>query len=195
MILGWWVDQKFENLHNDGVTFETKKKNLNRTTSEILVMIHVDNAIINMYQRFLQELGSEFELSASGKLTWFLRCKVEQDLEKGTVRSTQEKYCNNVLTQFQMTNANAVHTQCESNQHLQAAPKRDLNVVRDYQQAVGSCMFLTVFMHGDCASAVHQGARLMANPGPTYIAARMIRRVLTYQAGTLHMGIYILTHR
>jgi len=56
-------------------------------------------------KRFLQELDSEFELSASGKLTLFLGCKVEQDLQL-----TQGKYCNDVLTRFQMPNANAVHT-------------------------------------------------------------------------------------
>jgi hypothetical protein len=196
MISGWLVVHGFENLDSDGVTFKKEKKNKNGTTSKILLTIHVDDAIVatnddDMYQRFLQELGSEFELSASGKLTWFLGCKVEQDLEKGTVRLTQEKYCNDVLTRFQMADANAVHTPCESNQHLQAADsppldKRDPNVVRDYQQAVGSCMFLTVFTRGDCAFAVNQCARFMANPGPTHIAA--IRRVLRYLAGTRHMG-------
>jgi len=38
-----------------------------------------------MYQQFLQELGADFELSASGKLEWFLGCKVEQNLKEGTV--------------------------------------------------------------------------------------------------------------
>jgi len=45
----------------------------------------------------MDELGTSLELSASGKLTWFLGCKVEQDLVKGTVRISQEKYCNDVL--------------------------------------------------------------------------------------------------
>ena len=103
MISGWLVDHGFENLDSDGVTFKKEKKNKNRTTSKILLTIHVDNAIMetndnNMYQRFLQELGTEFELSASRKLTWFLGCKVEQYLMKGTVRLTPEKYCNDVLT-------------------------------------------------------------------------------------------------
>jgi len=197
MISGWLVDHGFENLDSDGVTFKKEKKNKNGTTSKILLTIHVDDVIVatngdDMYQRFLQELDTEFELSASGKLTWFLGCKVEQDLMKGTVRLTQEKYCNDMLTRFQMADANAVHTPCECNQHLQAADsspldKRDPNVVRDYQQAVGSCMFLTVFTRGDCAFAVNQCARFMANPGPTHIAA--IRRVLRYLAGTRHMGI------
>ena len=87
-----------------------------------------------MYQQFLQELGADFELSASSQLKWFLGCKVEQNLKEGTVRLSQEKYCNNLLTRFQMADANAVHTPCESNQHLQAADsplldQRDPNVV------------------------------------------------------------------
>jgi len=133
------------------------------------------------YQKNMDELGTSFELSASDKLTWFLGCKVEQDLVKGTVRMSQEKCCNDALKRFKISDANAVHTPCEANQHLQASNSpsmqhRDPNVVRDYQQAVGSCMFLTVFTRGDCAFAVNQCARFMANPGPTHIAA--IRRVL-----------------
>jgi len=103
MISGWLVDHGFENLDSDGVTFKKEKKNKNGTTSKILLTIHVDDAIVatnddDMYQRFLQELGTKFEVSASSKLTWFLGCKVEQYLMKGTVRLTPEKYCNDVLT-------------------------------------------------------------------------------------------------
>ena len=75
-----------------------------------------------------------------------------------------------------MSDTNAVHTPWEANQHLQASDSlsmeyRDPNVVRDYQQAVGSCMFLTVFTRGDCTFAVNQCAQFKANPGPTHIAA------------------------
>jgi len=52
---------------------------------------------------------------------------------------------------------------------------------------VGSCMFYTVFTRGDCAFAVNQCARFMANPGPMHIAA--IRRVLRYLAGTRSLGL------
>jgi len=62
---------------------------------------------------------------------------------------------------------------------------RDPNVVRDYQQAVGSCMFLTVFTRGEFA--VDQCARFMAHPGPTHIAA--IRRVLRYLADARSLGL------
>ena len=169
----------FENLDTDGVTFKKETTKLDGTISKILLTIHVDDAIVatndyEYYQQFINELGTSFELSASGKLTWFLGCKVEQDLVKGTVRMSQEKYCNDVLKRFKMSDTNAVHTPCEANQHLQASDSlsmehRDPNVVRDYQQAVGSCMFVTVFTRVDCAFAVNQCARFMANPGPTHI--------------------------
>jgi len=134
-------------------------KKADGTTSKIILTIHDDDAIVatnddQFYAEFLTELGKHFELSDSGKLNWFLGCKVEQDLKNGTVRMSQEKYCNDVLTRFQMSDANPqmsdanpVSTPCESNLHLQASDsppinERDPKVVRDYQQAVGSLCFL-----------------------------------------------------
>jgi len=167
MISGWLLQHGFENLDTDDVTFKKETTKLDGTVSKILLTIHVNDAIVatnddEYYQKFMDELGTSFELSASGKLTWFLGCKVEQDLVKGTVCMSQEKYCNDVLQRFKMSDANAVHTPCEANQHLQASDSpsmehRDPNVVRDYQQAVGSCMFLTVF--------THQGARHGSDTG------------------------------
>jgi len=169
MISGWLLEHGFENLDTDGVTFKKETTKLDRTISKILLTIHVDDAIVatnddENYQKFMDELGTSFD----GKLTWFLGCKEEQDLVKGTVHMSQEKYCNEVLKRFKMSDANAVHTPCEANQHLQASDSpsmehRDPNVVRDYQQAVESCMFLTVFTRGDCAFAVNQCARFMAD--------------------------------
>jgi len=197
MISGWLLEHGFENLDTDGVTFKQESTKLDRTISKILLTIHVDDAIVatdddKYYQKFMDELGTSFELNASGKLTWFLECKVEQDLVKSTVQMSQEKYFNDVLKRFKMSDANAVHTPCEANQHVQASESpsmehRDPNVISNYQQAVGSCMFLTVFTRGDCAFAVNQCVRFMANPGPTHIAA--IRRVLRYLVGTTSLGL------
>ena len=102
MISGWLIEHGFENLDTDGVTFKKETKKQDGTVSKLLLTIHVDDAIVatnddEYYQKFMDELGTSFELSASSKLTWFLKCKVEQDLVKDTVRMSQEKYCNDVL--------------------------------------------------------------------------------------------------
>jgi hypothetical protein len=120
----------------------------------------------NMYKQFIEELQQEFDLSDSGKLQWFLGCKVEQDISAGTVRLSQEKYCNDILKRFQMSDANPVSTPMEASAHLSAddcpsLDKRDPDVVRNYQQCIGACMCPTVFTRLDCSFAANQLARFM----------------------------------
>jgi hypothetical protein len=145
-----------------------------------------------MYKEFIAAMSKDFDLSDSGELKWFLGCKVEQDKANGTVRLSQEQYCTDVLKRFQMDNCSPISTPCETNLHLSAADsppldKRDPEVVRNYQQLIGACMYLTTFTRGDCSFAVNQCARFMTNPGPTHIAAA--KRILRYLAGTRSLGI------
>jgi len=76
MISGWLLEHGFENLDIDGITFKIETTKQDETISKILLTIHVDDAILasdddEYYQKFMDELGTSFELSASGKLTWF----------------------------------------------------------------------------------------------------------------------------
>ena len=199
LISGWLKDHGFKNFDIDGVTFMKEVKKTDGSTSKIIVTIRVDDAIVatnddQFYAEFLTELSKDFEFSDSGELSWFLGCKVKQNLKNGTVCILQEKYCNDVLKRFQMSDDNPVSTSCESDLHLQASDspllsERDPQVVPDYQQAVRSFMFLTVFTLGDCTFkfAVNQCAPFMSNPGPTHVAA--ICRVLRYLTGTRSLGL------
>ena len=190
MFVKWLLDYGFVNVDNDGVTFV---KNVNKddgTQSKILLSIHVDDGLAacsdeTMYKEFIAAMSKDFDLSDSGELKWFLGGKVEQDRKKGIVRLSQEQYCNDVLKRFQMSDCTPVDTPCEANLHLAASDsppldKRDAEVVRNYQQLIGACMYLTCFTRGDCSFAVNQCARFMSNPGPTHIAAA--KRILRYLA-------------
>ena len=91
-----------------------------------------------MYAAFLDALRKDIDLSDCGELSWLLGCKVEQDSKGGTVRLTQEKYCNDILKRFQMHECTPVATPCEANMHLshEDCPplhQRDPEVVRVYQ--------------------------------------------------------------
>ena len=75
-----------------------------------------------------------------------------------------------------MSDCTPVDTPCEANLHLAVydsppLDKKDAEVVRNYQQLIRACMYLTCFNRGDCSFAVDQCARSMSNPGPTHIAA------------------------
>ncbi len=107
---------------------------------------------------------------------------MEKDISVGTVRLSQEKYCNDILKRFQMSDANPVSTPMEEKAHLSTDDcppwdKRDPEVVRNYQQCIGACVYLTVCTRLDCC----ESTRFMSNPGPSHVAAA--RRVLRYLAG------------
>jgi hypothetical protein len=132
-----------------------KEETRNGKLCKLLLTVHVDDGLAacndeNMYNQFIEELQLDFDLSDSGKLQWFLGCKVEQDITAGTVRLSQEKNCNDTLKRFQMSDANPVSTPMEANVYLSAddcppLDKRDPEVVPNYQQCIGACMYLTVF--------------------------------------------------
>ena len=188
--------QNFYNLDGDGVTF-IKEENRNGKLCKLLLTVHVDDGLAacndeNMYKQFIDELQQDFDLSDFEKLQWFLGCQVEQDIQAGTVRLSQEKYLHDILKRFQMSDANPVSNPMEANAHLCAddcppLDERDPEVVRNYQQCIGACIYLTAFIRLDCCFAVNQMARFMSNPGPSHVAAA--RRVLRYLAGTRSLGI------
>ena len=152
-------------MDNDGVTFVKNVKKGDESVSKILLSIHVDDGLAAcndkaMYKAFIAAMSKDFDLSDSGELKWFLGGKVEQDRENGIVRLSQEQYCNDVLKRFQMDDCTPVDTPCEANLHLAASDspsldKRNAEVVRNYQQLIGACTYLTCFTRGDCSFAVN----------------------------------------
>ena len=101
MFAGCLKQHNFLNLDGDGVTI-MKEENRNGKLYKLLLTVHVDDGLAacndeNMYKQFIDELQQDFDLSDSGRLQWFLGCKVEQDISTGTVRLSQEKYCNDIL--------------------------------------------------------------------------------------------------
>ena len=138
---------------NEGVTFVKNVKNEDDNVSKILLSIHVDDGLAAcgdevVYKDFIAAMSKDLDLSDSGGLKWFLGGKVEQEREKGIVRISQEQYCNDVLKRVQMSECTPVDTPREANLHLAASDsppldKRDADVVRNYQQLIGACMYLT----------------------------------------------------
>jgi hypothetical protein len=159
MFSKWLVNYGFTNIDEDGVTYVKTQKDQAGKESKILLSIHVDDGIAacnneGMYKDFIAAMSKDFDLSDSGELKWFLGCKVEQDKVRGIVRLTQEQYCTDILKRFQMDNCTPCSTPCETNLHLSASDsppmdKRNPEMVRNYQQLIGACMYLTTFTRGD----------------------------------------------
>jgi len=167
------------------------------SVSKIFLSIRVDDGLVACSnearnKKFIATMSKDFDLSNSMELKWFLGEKVEQDCEKGIVRLRQEQYCIDVFKRFPMSDCTPVDTTCEANLRMTASDsppldKRNAEVVRNYQQLIGACMYLTCFARGDCSFEVNQCARFMSNPGPTHIAAA--KRIPCHLACTRSLGI------
>ena len=193
----WMHKHGYTNIDGDCVTFSKIKRRADGADSRIIIGMHVDDGIVctndeGLYEELIADLQKEFTLSSHGPLEWYLGCKVVQDLERGTVTLTQEKYAKDVLERFNMQDAKPVATPCEAGVHLRADDSpplcdRDPKIVRDYQACIGSLMYLGVFTRGDCAFGINQCARFLNNPGPSHVAAA--KRILRYIAGTTSLGL------
>jgi len=138
-----------------------------------------------LYASFLSDLRTRFNLSDQGELHWYLGVAIDHNRTTGVTTLSQETFVNTLLTRFDLEGINPKLTPAEPNTHLLRSdqpliPNKD--VVRQYQQMVGSLMYLACFTRPDIAYAVNQCAKFMLNPGPTHVQAA--KRILGYLAGT-----------
>jgi len=138
-----------------------------------------------LYSQFLSDLRTKFDLSDQGDLEWYLGVAINHDLANGVTTLSQELFVETLLRRFKMEGVTPKLTPAEPNTHLlrsdqPAQPNKES--VRNYQQMVGSLMYLACFTRPDIAYAVNQCAKFMANPGPTHIQAA--KRILAYLSGT-----------
>eukprot|EP00961_Rhodomonas_salina_P156699 2110120-Rhodomonas_salina.1 len=170
---------------------------LNRGKSIILLSLYVNDGICatnneKLYKQFLKDLSVEFELSDQGCCEWYLGVRIQQDLANKSTTLTQTQYAKDVLERFGMTGATPMSTPIEPNTHLSVSDCPDScnsnkEFVLEYQQIIGTLLYLANFTQPDLAHRVNQCSKFMLNPGPSnMIAARLI---LKYLAGTTEKGL------
>mmetsp|Transcript_61735 Transcript_61735/g.127603 ORF Transcript_61735/g.127603 Transcript_61735/m.127603 type:complete len:239 (+) Transcript_61735:601-1317(+) len=94
-------------------------------------------------------------------------------------------FVNTLLKRFNLQGINPKLTPSEPNTHLLKADQPsepNKQTVREYQQMVGSLMYLACFTRPDIAYSVNQCSKFMSNPGPTHIQAA--KRIFAYLNGT-----------
>lgn len=187
----WMVEYGFEPLDPDRMMFKLVKGD-----SVLIVVLYVNDGLVahnsdDLYKEFIKDLSELFELSAdAAEVAWYLGVSVKCDCEKGTIKLSQEQYVNDLLKRFGMQDCNPILTPMEVGQHLTSedcpvVPNKD--VVKHYQQLVGSLNYLVVWTWPELAFAVSQCARFMSNPGLSHVAAA--KRILRYTKGCKTLGI------
>ena len=187
----WIEEYGFKSLDPDRTIFK-----YDGADGTLIMSIYVDDGLVAHnseveYNRFIKAISGKFELSTDdSEVSWYLGVSITRDYKRGTFHLSQKQYIKDLLSRFKMEDCKPALTPMEvgvrlTSDDVPATPDRA--TVREYQQVVGSLMYLVSWTRPECAYAVSQLARFMSNPGPSHVAAA--KRVLRYLAGTQDLGI------
>jgi hypothetical protein len=127
----------------------------------------------------------KFEMTDMGLLNFFLGIEVEQT--QAGIFINQEKYAQDLISKFGMSNAKAEATPMNSSEKLCLEDGSAKVDGATYRSLVGGLIYLT-HTRPDLVYSVNMVAQFMHNPSKVHQGAA--RRILKYVAGTTAFGIW-----
>lgn len=158
-----------------------------------VIVIYVDDLLIacankNNLLTIKRQLSAEFKMKDMGPVKHILGISVERDGPVGTITIMQKQYINDVISRFNMKDANSVSTPLEVGIKLtkEMEPKTETEKEnmkdKPYRELVGSLVYLANSTRPDIAYASSELSRYCANPGSQHWKAA--KRVIRYLKGT-----------
>ena len=149
----------------------------------LFVAVYVDDLIIlsndkNEKQSLKEKLMKHLKMKDLGEIHHCLGIRVQRDRVAGTVSLDQQKYIEQVLGRFNMSDCNGVVTPLDVNQDLfsdelfpDTDDERDEMKNIPFQEAVGCMMYLAQSTRPDIAYAVGMMSRFNSNYGKAHWSA------------------------
>ena len=163
----------------------------------LIIAVYVDDLLIlsnnkGEKQNLKADLMKRLKMKDLGEAHYCVGIHIQRDRDTGTISLDQEKYIEQVLNRFNMTECNGVSTPLDSNQDLfgeeffpnsQQQEEEMRNI--PFQEAVGSLMYAAQATRPDIAFAVGVMSRFNNNYGKTHwVAVKRIFRYLRQTAST-----------
>ena len=137
---------------------------------------------LNIKKNFEVALQRDFKITILGKLRWSLGIKIDQNSDQ--IIFSQEKYINDILTQYNLNDAKPTSTpanvekfskdQCpEPNSEEQ----REMKKV-PYRNAIGSLLYLSTWTRPDITFQVQNLAKFVENPGRAHWTG--VKRIMRF---------------
>jgi len=160
----------------------------------VIITVYVDDFLLvgkdkSAIQNVKQCLNDTFKMSDLGPVSYYLGMKVERNRAERTICLTQTAYINKVLQTFQQSQTVSVDTSMDSDAVLmkESATQADITVIRRYQKAVGSLMYIMLQTRPDITFAVSVVSQFAQNPNTSHYNA--VKRIFKYLAGTTDLGV------
>lgn len=134
-----------------------------------------------------QQLMSTFDARDLGEATYFLGMDIIRDRTNRTIKLAQGRLTADLLSKFNMTDANSLSTPINTSTKLTKNGEPLDRQTFPYATLIGSLMYLSICTRPDISQAVGALARYMANPTTAHWQAA--KAILRYLAGTADYGI------
>ncbi|XP_070022056.1 uncharacterized mitochondrial protein AtMg00810-like [Nicotiana sylvestris] len=156
----------------------------------LIVQVYVDDIIFraiadSLCEEFAKLMGSEFEMSMMGELSFFLGLQVKQST-KGTF-ICQHKYIKKLLKRFDMEASKVIDTPIATVTRLDMDESGSPMNQTMYRGIIGSLLYLTI-SRLDIVFNVGLCARFQSNSKESHLKAA--KRILRYLKGTQDLVLY-----
>ena len=146
-------------------------------------MIAGEHNVVNAIKSLLEK---SFKMDDRGELHWFLGMRILRSEDKITV--DQEKYIENLLEQFNMTNCKPKETPGEVSLKLvKNYGEHQLVDTKLYRSLVGSLLYIGKQTRPDILNVINQLSRFFEKPDTTHWKAAI--DVLRYLKGTINLRL------
>lgn len=162
---------------------------------QIVMGVWVDDCLIlapsdAIATKLRMKLEDSFKMKDEGLCEWYLGMHVLQD--NGGITIHQEKYVNQMLRRFELDNIKSKSTPLTAGLSLtkNSATESDEDLITDYQQKVGSLVYLAGQSRPDICFAANYCARYMSNPSRDHHEA--LNEIFAYLKRTAQTGFRYL---
>ncbi|SCN96432.1 uncharacterized protein FFFS_02244 [Fusarium fujikuroi] len=158
---------------------------------QIVMGVWVDDCIIlapsdEIATKLRMKLEDSFQMKDEGLCEWYLGMHVLQDENGVTIH--QEKYINQMLRRFDLDNIKSKSTPLTAGLSLtkNSVSESNEDLITDYQQKVGSLVYLAGQSRPDICFAANYCARYMSNPSRDHHEA--LNEIFAYLKRTAKTG-------
>lgn len=161
----------------------------------IMILVYVDDIavaapILDDVNWFKKSFSNVFKIKDLGEIQKILGCRITRNRSLGTLRMDQSHFIKEVLTRYNMESDKHRPAKTPLNGYdalRPAGPDDHRSDISEYQQRVGSCMYLAILTRPDISFALGRLSQYLADPADFHMQA--LKGLMRYLRSTVNLGL------
>jgi hypothetical protein len=170
--------------------------------NSIILATHVDDILvfakdIKLVNNLYKDLSriSKLEISNLGEIKEFLGVEIIRDRAKRSLIITQKSFITKILTKYNKLNNKPKQIPLplgvKLSKNLDSVENN--SIIKDFQQEIGSLIYLTIFTRPDLVYSINYLARFMSNPSIEHY--NYLNNIFSYLVSTRNYGLDLTLYK